>query len=362
MRRTRPELRSILFAVPASRNARLAAPLLVAALLGGGAGCAPQVSVGRPTRTPRRAVVMSEADHARCVRGAPGRASPYRDDLPGAETDPTRAAYLEALSPEARRAAVAAGVEPLLASLLHERALSGGEPTLAILAKRQALEARLGSLGSQLLTVEFEAECTIARIQTTLGELDEDERARQLGLAVASLIVGAGTATAAGIWDLTGQSARGPAILGIAGGSASTVIGAATFVPRPRSVVFVHEHNLLRPIVEGEDPERLYPTFVFRLLTLPTVDGSPTPREVLLAEWRATIAHAVPEDERERAEAVLFGVGGVYDPELLAVRQRLFESLESGADALARDIDRLLSASHALLDAPSPAEGGAARD
>jgi hypothetical protein len=53
---------------------------------------------------------------------------------------------------------------------------------------RQALEARLVALGTQLLTVEFEAECVIALIQPCGGSLAQQGReprldARRLGHA-----------------------------------------------------------------------------------------------------------------------------------------------------------------------------------
>jgi hypothetical protein len=295
-------------------------------------------------------VTLSEVESSKCVRGAPGRDKPYHEQLPGAVSEPELAAYLERFSPEVRRVAQAAGIEPRLASLLRERAATGNQLSVALLSMRQALEARLVALGTQLLTVEFEAECVIALIQQTEEKLEADERSTQLALGVSSLVVGATAATAAGVWELKSTDSNGPVAVGIAGASASALLAAATFLPRRRAIVFMHEHNLLTPIVRGEDVDNLYPTFVFRLLTLPTVAGGLTPRETLLAEWQELIEKRVPTDERERAEAVLFGDGGVYDAELLALRQRLFETLESTADSLARDIDVLNAAVHGALD------------
>jgi hypothetical protein len=259
-------------------------------------------------------------------------------------------AHLARFTPEVRRIAQAAGIELRLASLLREQAATSGHPSLELLSSRQALEAQLGSLGTQLLTVEFEAECMIALIKQTLADLEEDKRVTQLALAVSSLVVGATAATAAGVWDLKDGDSKGPIAIGIAGGSASALLAAAAFLPKRHSVVFMHEHNLLTPIASGEDPDKLYPTFVFGLLALPHASGAPTPRETLLAEWQELIAKAIPTDERDRAEAVLFGDGGIYDAKLITLRQRLFETLESTADSLARDIDLLSTAVHGALD------------
>jgi len=45
-------------------------------------------------------------------------------------------------------------------------------------------------------------------------------------------------------------------VLAVAGGSASALLAATSFFPRRRAVVFMHEHNLLAPIVRGTDPDR----------------------------------------------------------------------------------------------------------
>ena len=317
-------------------------------------GCGPVASPGRPTHPPRHAVTLSEVETARCVRGAPGRDQPYREELPGAVSDPELLAHLARFSPDVRRAAQAAGVEHRLASLMRVRDAADGEPSVELLSMRQALEAQLGSLGTQLLTVEFEAECIIALIKQTLTELDEDKRSTQLALTISSLVVGATAAIAAGVWDLKSTDSKGPIAVGIAGGSASALLAAAAFLPKRQAVVFMHEHNLLAPIARGEDIDDLYPTFVFRLLALAHVTGAPTPRDTLLAEWQRLIEETVPTNERDQAEALLFGEGGVYDAELLALRQRLFETLESTADSLARDIDLLNAAVHGVLDEAEP--------
>jgi hypothetical protein len=49
----------------------------------------------------------------------------------------------------------------------------------------------------------------------------------------------------------------------------------------------------------------------------------------------------VPAGRRETVESLLWGEGGVYDDDVLALRMRLFEELESTADSFARDIDLL---------------------
>jgi hypothetical protein len=308
------------------------------------AGCGPTVVAGRPTTTPRGALVLSEARAARCPRSPGGAGRTFRADLPGPVTDPELVGYLDALPAQARRTAVAAGLEPIVAEILRERVRSGGAPTLELLALRQELDEGFASLQPQLLAMEFEAECVIALMSETLEEHDDRVGAYTTALTVASLVVGAVSGLGAGIWDLTGTESSGPTVVGIAGAAATTALGAAALAPSRRRIVFVHEHNLLAPIVRGEDPGHLYPTFVFRILDSPREPGAPSPRQELLAAWQALIDDAVDEDERARAEAILWGDGGVYDADLLLLRRRLFEELEATFDSFARDIDFLTQA------------------
>ena len=93
-------------------------------------------------------------------------------------------------------------------------------------------------------------------------------------------------------------------------------------------------------MLRGDDPERIFPTFVMRMLTLPTT-GGPTPRDALLARFDAILEEVVPKDGRSRAAALIFGAGGVYTPELLHARERMLDEVESALSAFARDLELL---------------------
>ncbi|TAK28716.1 MAG: hypothetical protein EPO40_12890 [Myxococcaceae bacterium] len=343
------------------RKTGLAFALVVAQLV---AGCAVTLRPGRPPRGSSHGFTIDEARVARCARSASGHGRPYREQLPGRVTDATLAGYLTPLPADVRRTAVAAGVEPLIARLLEARARSHGTPSLDALALRQELAERVASLETQLLATEFECECVIALIDRTLREHDDAEHARELALTIASLASGAGFSLAAGTWDLANARATdpaapdGPIVTALVGAVVTTVLGVAVMVPRPREIVFVHERNLLTPVWRGADPELLYPTFVFRMLTAPRASGAPTPREELLATWQG-ILHDVPTPRRATATVMLSGSGGIYDADLLTVNRRLFEELESTLDSLSRDVDRLGRTLATGLDgelgaAPSP--------
>jgi hypothetical protein len=272
-----------------------------------------------------------------CVRAFLGENSPYSQSFAADVDDPV----LDAVPAEARRTLSAAGIAPLVAAALREVQAPGHQASVTFLAVRQDLGMRLISLETQLAAVIFEAECTGELIEAMMFDLDRRAKARELRLAMASLVIGAVAATTAGVWDLAQGDSPGPSVLGLSGGVGSAALGVAAFIPRAERMTFMHTHNLLAPIVRGEDPRQMYPVFVFRLLSLPSPDGDASPRQHLLQQWQALIEEALPASARTKAAALLYGEGGVYDQELMALRERMYDALESKLNALARDLELL---------------------
>ncbi|MET0342980.1 MAG: hypothetical protein ABW252_18380 [Polyangiales bacterium] len=271
-----------------------------------------------------------------CVRPFVSRDGPYGERGGIEEIDDPR---LAAVPPEAARTMRAAGLAPLVS-----RALAGAslrERSIDTLMTRQDLGMRLISLETQLAAVIFEAECTGELIEAMTFELEDRADQRDLRLALASLVVGAISATAAGVWDLVGTTSKGPPVLALVGGFSSAALGGAAFVKSVRTMQFEHPRNLLAPLVHGRDDDELYPRFVFRLLTLPSAEGERSPRERMLARFRALIAEVVEPDARAETEALLYGEGGVYTQDRLALRERLYDVLETELNAQARDLELL---------------------
>lgn len=325
-------------------------------------GCGVALRASLPAVVPDDALAVTEAETERCIRSLPGEASPYRAALPGPETDPALVPYLAPLPPDVRRTAAAAGVEPLLARLLRARAEAGGAATLETLSLRQEVGERLAALPPQMLATEFECECEAALLAEVIAEHDDREAERQLALTIASLVAGAGFSLAASLWDLANEltaepaSPEGPLVTALVGAVLTTGLGVAVVVPVPREIVLEHEHNLLTPMATGQDPGRVYPTFVLRMLTTPEADGRASPLETLRARWDAMIDEALGDRDRSLVDALLFGGGGVYDVEAARLRQALLEDLETTLDSLARHVDRLLAAiAEALADGGSTA-------
>lgn len=340
---------------------RSIAPVVLGVLLSL-SGCAVTLRAGRPPEVATDTLEITERAADRCIHGMTGPDSPYRVALPGPVTDPALLAALEQFPPAVRRTALAAGLEPLLARLVQERdrAREAGAASPELLAMRDELAARMYTLETQLIAMEFEVDCVRGLINARLSEYAESETDRQLALTIWSLVVGAGTALAAGIWDLANSELEepaapaGPLVVGIVGAVGTTALGTAVLLPAPQPIVYVHEHNVLRPLVSGEDLELVFPTFVFRLLTLPRPSGAPTPRDELLATWDELVTEVVPADQRSLADEILYGDGGVYGPQLLALHQELLEELGATLDGLARDIDLLASVIAVVLAADLP--------
>lgn len=264
-----------------------------------------------------------------------GRDSPYGE----LTSPPVDEPLLETVPPDAHRTMLAAGLSGMVGEALRDARAPG--MTVETLSRRQDLGMRLISLETQLAAVIFEAECTGELIEAMAFELEDRGDQRELRFAIASLVVGAIAATAAGVWDLAEPDSKGPAVLGLSGGVGGAALGALAFVEQSPHMSFRHEHNLLSPVVAGHDEHELYPAFVFRLLTLPGARDTPSPRERLLQRWAELIAEVVPAQRRAEVTRMLYGQGGVYDQELMKLRERMYDVLESELNAQARDLELL---------------------
>ncbi|HET6585658.1 MAG TPA: hypothetical protein VFG69_19500, partial [Nannocystaceae bacterium] len=221
---------------------------------------------------------------------------------------------------------------------------------------RLQVVTRVSSFESQLSSLTFEVGCMGRQMDAVLLELDRLEQRQQLVLTIASLVVGAATGVGAGVWELSDASSMpGPLVLGVVGGSASAGLGIAGLVPRRGRVIYRHDRNPLAPIALGEDPDGIYPPFVFRLLTAPGPDGEPSSRAELLDDWRRILDDAIPARDRTQAEAILYGSGGTYDRNLVEAREKMLDALESELDGSARDLELLYRFLGRVLEDQAPA-------
>lgn len=306
-----------------------------------------------PEAAPRSAVVIDAAETRDCLRTTVGRTGLGDGALPGPVEEPALLAELAQVPPDVRRTAQAAGLEPLLAALLRAKATGQDPRSIDQVAMRLQVVLRISSLEIELAALLFEADCTGDQMEAALTELDRQAGKQELALTIASIAVGALAGLGAGLWDVQGGDSKGPAVVGIAGGVATAALGGAAFIPRRGRVVYAHGRNLFGPVHAGQDPDRLYPTFVFRMLMSAPAPGQPTPRDELLGEWQRIVDAAIPAKRRALAREILQGAGGVYDEALIDVRERMYDALESQLNAFDRDLEALYRFFGRVLDDPT---------
>jgi hypothetical protein len=291
-------------------------------------------------KTSSSVVVFSDERSPHCARSTIGTMSPYRMPLAGPVTDPEDLAYLADFPAEARRSARAGGLEPMLVEILRDREKSGGAPSPRAVSMELELSMRLASFATQLEAVSFEVHCTATQLGEVLGELQHDDERQQFNLAMGSLIAGAIAASAAGAVALARpDDTRTPAVVSIAGGIVTAGLGAMALLRKDSRVMLSHDPNLLAPVFNGADPDHLFPTFVFRMLTLPDDGARGSPRARLLASWSTDLGDVgLPRDEAER---LLSSSGGTYTTELVEARVHHLERLASTLQSIARDLELL---------------------
>lgn len=331
----------------------LAASLLVVTTIP--TGCATALSPSLPASPPRSAIAIDPIETSACLRITADRRGFGEHERDAPVIGPALQAQLDTVPPDVRRVARAAGLESVLAALLQAELVKPDDSSMGRVAMRLQVVLRISSDEIALAALLFEADCTGDQMEAVLLELDRRAGKQELALTIASIAVGAAAGLGAGLWDLQGTESKGPAVIGVAGGIATAALGLAAFIPRRGRVWFPHERNLFEPIVTGEDPDHLYPPFVFSLMMAPRSPGESTPRDELLADWASIIDGAIPPARRSLARTLLFGKGGVYDGNLVDVRERMYDALESQLNAFDRDLELLYRYFGRLLDDPVPA-------
>jgi hypothetical protein len=313
---------------------------LATALSFGSFACAPIISTSVPSSPPRSVLVVPAKETADCMRSSTTVRMVDEELRPTASAELDVSDVLDSVPPDVARTIRAAQLEPTLARLMAQQKL-GSDAKLDVTALRLQVLTRISSLEIQLSSLAFEVGCMGRQMDAVLLELDRLQQRQQLVLTIASLVVGAATGIGAGVWEIADEdSMPGPLVLGVVGGTASLGLGIAGFVPRRGHVVYAHDRNPLTPIVRGEDPDGIYPPFVFRMLGDARA-GEPSSRDELIEDWRRIIDETVPERDRERAEAVLYGKGGMYDRNLVDAREKMLDRLESELDGIDRDLEVL---------------------
>lgn len=249
---------------------------------------------------------------------------------------------LAGIPDDIRRVSYAGRIEHALVQFIRIHAQGDPEPgSFAALRAQLTLQERLRGLSVELAAARFEIDCLGDRIEDLRDRFDRSEQDRERNLTIASIAIGAILGVAAGAWELGGADSDGPAWMGVAAGTGSAALGIAALLPSGIAVELHHPRNPLGAIVTNHDPQRIFGTFLWRMLHSVPSGGTTTLREKIVAKWSEQIGEAVPPSERERIEMLLFGEGGVYDASALDLREALFDVLEREIDAMYRDLERV---------------------
>ncbi|HEX5660166.1 MAG TPA: hypothetical protein VFX59_23390, partial [Polyangiales bacterium] len=90
---------------------------------------------------------------------------------------------------------------------------------------------------------------------------------------------------------------------------------------------------------EGKDPDHLYPSFVFRMLTARYQGDAHPPRDALLQDFDAILRSKVPDVKHARALEILGGTGSYYPREMLEAREAFLHAVEFAVAGVARDLE-----------------------
>jgi hypothetical protein len=310
--------------------------------------CRPVMQPTLPSEPMRRAIHIDVEEQSKCLRVGSSEGVERRPDSAAAPMPP-------GVPVEIQHVARAAGVEAELGVLLGTMP----DTTRDRVEIKLHLITRLSTLEIQLASLLFEVQCLGAQMDATLRELDNRQRKREIGLTVSSILVGAVTSAVGGVWEIQTDTGEGPAVLVISGGVASATLGLVAFTAGRHAVVYPHELNLLTPIATGEDPDGIYPRFVFWMLTTPPSPGAPSLRDHILLDWRRILDEGVAPRDRALAESLLYGPGGVYDVDLLDVREQMFDVLDSHIAGIDLQLELLYGFSARLVEAEGSTESSA---
>jgi hypothetical protein len=223
----------------------------------------------------------------------------------------------------------------------------------AVAEHQQGAKEALQDLRSQIIerillvsfqnnSVNAEITCEGARAEHLGDYLEEqnDDRARLL--AIAAIVVG-------GIWGIVGGSLAladntvGEAVVGIIGGTLTTVFGTAALF-QDQDAYLGHPRNLLREIWEGPETPVLFPDVIWRFLNRPVEDDpAVTRRSIIISRWRRDGRLGSPGSEEEkRRSTLIFGEGGEYTVDDLYARAQMFNVLQSQIGLTSEYLERLL--------------------
>lgn len=245
-------------------------------------------------------------------------------------------------SPIAVHAADVMDVLPLLntmARLENERA-----PAVRLERARRQLTIRLQLATLEVSGLVAEIECEVQRADEVQDRLKQVQTTRTTTKTILGVVFGGLANILSGGIGMATAAGDAANIASAAGGTLEVLFGASANFTKVRQE-FSHPHNHLAALWDGKPENDFFPHSVWRFLTQPDIRDlhGHSLRDVMIQTWNeeGRLGEPGSQQEKER-KALLFGAGGLYDPEDLHVREAMLQQLESSIQLMHQDLETLL--------------------
>lgn len=238
----------------------------------------------------------------------------------------------------------AIGVLPILTEYTHKKLQllpnsSVGEK-VDLLELSLRLNQRIDIASLEISSAASEIDCEEERTGQIANLLAQLESTTESRLTVASIVIGASGAIAAGA--LINQGNLGD-LMGIVSGAAEVTLGFFILLNK-RKIDFYHKRNVLRDVWYGFETSEILPPSVWYYLNYfnPMQPDRPSMRYSIIDSWMnfGRISSSNSAKKRELIE-VYFGKGGKYTTEQLNNRGDMLDQLESYIKLMKQDLQGL---------------------
>lgn len=244
----------------------------------------------------------------------------------------------------------AVGILPLLQELAvseNSRQPSSLPHTVRQLELRQRITTQIALVSTAVASVAAELDCEGERADQVGAYLENLDDRRTQRLNVLSITIGA----ASGVGTTVFEEKRTQYALGIGGGLAAAGLGLLTLYGGHHTE-FSHTRNLLTDVWQEQSVATTYPPHVWYMLWEPgfSNSGQTSIAHNTRQRWLQRKELADPNSkDSQQLTALLFGNGGQYTAEQLALRADMLNELQSAVHLLNQELQGLLL----LLEKPA---------
>ncbi len=239
----------------------------------------------------------------------------------------------------------AVGILPALQKL-QQTQRAAREPVdlateVALLKQRQAILARVAMAGSAVSSVAAELDCEGERADQMANHLANLDDRRTQRINALSIVIGA----LGGVGATIADNRKDQYTFGIGGGLVAAGLGLLTLAQDGYTEEFQHPRNLLADVWNERPASTDWPPGVWYFLINPAFSnqGRTSIAHNARLRWQRYQALAEPDtDPGRRTVALLFGDGGSYNAEQLALRANMLNELQSSVRLINQELLALM--------------------